>query len=167
MVCPKFLTDRIYKLKLSFNYKTEKVFIKSEIYKNEVNIKRLKAWLESDIKLAKQKLMKEHFDPFMEYTTEIEQKIELKQKSKNTSNLKSLVELKFGSIAKKNVINFSSYKPDKKELFALTFGFNFALPQKIDKDITYLGFENFLKQTMQHTPISKEAESCYKANLVA
>ena len=81
--------------------------------------------------------------------------------------MKRLVELKFGSIAKQNVINLYSYKPDEKELYALSFGFNFALPQKIDKDITYLGFENFLKQTMQHKPISKEAESFFKANLVA
>ena len=88
-------------------------------------------------------------------------------RSKNTSNLKRLVELKFGSIAKQNVINLYSYKPDEKELYALSFGFNFALPQKIDKDITYLEFENFLKQTMQHKPISKEAESCFKAKLVA
>ena len=35
--------------------------------------------LESGIKWVKQKLKKEHFDSFMEYTTEIEQKIELKK----------------------------------------------------------------------------------------
>ena len=91
----------------------------------------------------------------MEYTAEIEHKVESKYKSKNTSNLKRLVEFKFGTIAKQSVINLSSYKPDEKELYALSYGFNFTLPQKIDKDITYLGFENFLKQTMQHKPINK------------
>ena len=54
----------------------------------------------------------------MEYTAEIEHKVESKYKSKNTSNLKRLVELKFGTIAKQNVINLSSYKPDEKELYA-------------------------------------------------
>ena len=74
--------------------------------------------LESDIKWAKQKLMKEHFDSFIEYTAEIELKIESKYKSKNTPNFKRLVELKLCSIAKQNVINLSSYKPDEKELYA-------------------------------------------------
>ena len=58
--------------------------------------------------------MKEHFDSFMEYTAEIQHKVESKCKSKNTSNLKRLVEFKFGTIAKQNVINLSSYKPDEK-----------------------------------------------------
>ena len=166
MVCPKFLTARIFKSKLSLNYKVEKIFIKSEIYKNDESIKRLKGIVDSDIELVKHKLEKEHCDQFLKYVNEIIQKVASKYKSKNTVNLKKLIESKFGSIAKQNVINLN-YKLEKKELYALSFGFNFALPRKIEKDITYLGFENFIKQTIQHKPISKEAESCFKANIVA
>ena len=167
MVCPKFLTARIFKSKLNVNYKVEKIFIKSEIHKNEESIKRLKFIVDSDIKLVKQKLEKEHCDQFLKYVNEIIQKVTSKYKPRNTVNLKKLVESKFGSIAKQNVINLSSYKLDENELYALSFGFNFALPRKIEKDITYLGFENFIKQSIQHKPISEEAESCFKANIVA
>ena len=62
MVCPKFLTARLFKSKLNVNYKMEKIFIKSEIHKNEESIKRLKFIVDSDIKLVKQKLEKEHCD---------------------------------------------------------------------------------------------------------
>ena len=76
--------------------------------------------------------------------------------------------MKFGTCPKQNVINLSKYSLNEKELNALSYGLNFCIPPtKVNKELTYLGFENFLKQTGGHKPIKVGGEVTFKANLVA
>ena len=50
----------------------------------------------------------------------------------------------------------------------MSYGLNFCIPpKKVNKELTYLGFESFLKQTSAFKPIKVGNEMKFKANLSA
>ena len=99
-----------------------------------------------NIKL-KNELKEEHLRKFDVYIRNIETKQMERIKRKNEKNLKRLVSFRYGSCPKHSVTNLSSYTLEEKELNALSYGLNFAIPtKKVNKELTYLGFESFLNQ---------------------
>ena len=168
MVCPKWIIARIYKSKLKYGYKVEKMFLKLEISKIEerlINLKESAVKIENSLKL---KLKEVHFSEFINYAENITEKQQEKYLAKNKKNLNRLIELKFGNLTKQSVKNLSSYKFDEKELTALSYGMNFSLPiKKVDEVATYLGFEKYINQLLKLQPSSKQDEITLKANLVS
>ena len=80
------------------------------------------------------------------YIDTIKDKQKEKIELKNDSNIKRLLNLKYGTCLKQNVTNLSKYNFEEKEMNALSYGLNFCIPpMKNNKELTYLDFENFLK----------------------
>ena len=72
------------------------------------------------------------------------------------------------SYPKHSVINLSSYTLEEKDLNALSYGLNFAIPtKKVNKELTYLGFESFLNQVSGLKTKNGNDFNTFKANLVA
>ena len=89
-------------------------------------------------------------------------------RKKNEKNLKRLVSCRYGSYPKHSVINLSSYTLEEKDLNALSYGLNFAIPtKKVNKELTYLGFESFLNQVSGLKTKNGYDFNTFKANLVA
>ena len=168
LVCPKWIIARIYKSRLKYSYKVEKIFLKLEIRKIEERLINLKDSAVSIKNSLKIKLKEEHFNEFISYSENITKKQQEKYLAKNKKNLNRLVELKFGNFTKQSVKNLSSQKFDEKDLTALSYGMNFSLPaKKVDQVATYLGFEKYLNQLLKLQPSSKQDEVALKANLVS
>ena len=130
MVVPKWLVARIYRSKIKYSPKVEKMFLKSELSKNMEIINKLKAMVLKKTECLKEKLQSIHFNKLLDYIQKIIVKQTKKLEVKNNNNINRLVRLKFGSLSKQNIINLSSYALDDKEEFALSFGQNFSVPPK-------------------------------------
>ena len=168
MVVPKWIVARIYKSKIKYNSKVEKMFLKSEIATNMEVINTLKEIMDNKSKYLKVKLQSKHYDEFQQYIREIIHKQTNKLDVKNEKNINRLVRLKFGSLRKQNIVNLSSYKLDDKEEFALSFGQNFSVPpKKVNREEVYLGFEKYFKQVISHKPRNLNVAADFKANITA
>ena len=90
-VCPKWMTARIYKSKLKYSYKVEKLFIKSEVSKNLDLINKLQNIMLLDLEKLRNLLDLVDFNNLEIYIQEVIKKQSLKIKIKNDNNLKRLV----------------------------------------------------------------------------
>ena len=65
LVCPKWIIARIYKSKLKYGHKVEKMFLKLEISKIEERLSSLKDCIVNIENSLKIKLKEEHFNEFI------------------------------------------------------------------------------------------------------
>ena len=167
-IIPKWLIKRIYKSKIKYSQKAEIFFIKSEIAKNNEYTIKLEIGIKNCMMKLRNLLSSDHFDQLVRYIDTIKDKQKEKIELKNDSNIKRLLNLKYGTCLKQNVTNLSKYNFEEKEINALSYGLNFCIPPKNNnRELTYLGFENFLKQINTLKPIKPGNEMSFKANLVA
>ena len=167
MVIPKWILFRINNSKLKVSSKIENLFLRSEISKIEKSIK----YLESEILFCSnelKKVMSVDYEKFGGYVKEVVAKQKEKIQKENNKKIENLINLKFGTLAKYNVLNLSNRKLTEQEKFALSLGINFSLPPThVDKETVFLGFESFYKQLCKLKPRSNADETSTKVNLTS
>ena len=78
-IIPKWLIKRIYKAKIKYSQKAEKIFIKSEIAKNNEYGVKLEITIKNCMIKLKDELSSDKFDQLVKYIDKIKEK----QKEKN------------------------------------------------------------------------------------
>ena len=73
-IIPKWLTKRIYKAKIKYSQKAEKIFIKSEIAKNNEYTIKLEIGIKNCMMKLRNLLSSDHFDQLVRYIDTIKEK---------------------------------------------------------------------------------------------
>ena len=167
-VTPKWLGARIRRSKLKHTLSVEEVFIKNELGRNECQMENLRRNYDRMLEQLQNLLSFCDFIALMKFVSATNKRLVKRRKRANDTNLSFLKSKRFGSTAKRHIINLSSYQPTDEENYTLSLGLNFALPPiNVNRDEVLTSFEMFYHHIKQHKPVDKVNEMAFKAKLLS